>query len=70
MAEQVRVWVRAYRGGTAPVIAAYPAGAPEERLPDGLVIDKWHVRVTVSWPPPRLFAVGQGVQHHTPEQGE
>lgn len=70
MAEQVRVWDRAYRDGPAPVIAAYPAGAPDERLPDGLVIDKRHVRVTVSWPPARLFAVGQGVQHHTPQQGE
>lgn len=66
MAEQVRVWDRAYRGGPAPVIAAYPAGTPDNRLPDGLVIDKRHVRVTVSWPRAGLLAVGQGVQHHTP----
>ncbi len=49
MTEQVRVWDRAYRGGPGPVIAAYPAGTPDDRLPGGLVIDKRHVRVTVSW---------------------
>ncbi len=67
MTEQVRVWDRAHRGGPAPVIAAYPSGTPDDRLPDGLVIDKRHARVTVSWPQARLLAVGQGVQHHTPQ---
>ena len=66
MTEQVRVWDRAHRGGPGPVIATYPAGTPDDRLPDGLVIDKRHVRVTVSWPRAGLLAVGQGVQHHPP----
>jgi protein-L-isoaspartate(D-aspartate) O-methyltransferase len=70
MTEQVRMWDRAYRSGPGPVIAAYPAGTPDGRMPDGLVIDKRHVRVTVSWPRAGLLAVGQAVQHHTPQLGE
>jgi len=67
MAGQVRVWDRAYRGGPGPRIAAYPAHTPDEQLPDGLVIDKRHSRVTVSWPSAQRSAVGQGVLHHPTE---
>jgi protein-L-isoaspartate(D-aspartate) O-methyltransferase len=49
MAEQVRVWDRDHRGGPGPRIAAYPAGTPDEQLPDGRVIDKRHIRLTISW---------------------
>lgn len=49
MAEQVGVWDRSHRPGPGPRIAAYPAGTPDKWLPDGLVIDKRHIRLTVSW---------------------
>jgi protein-L-isoaspartate(D-aspartate) O-methyltransferase len=49
MAEQVRVWDRDHRGGPGPRIAAYPAGTPDEQLPEGRVIDKRHIRLTISW---------------------
>ncbi|MFD8478801.1 methyltransferase, FxLD system [Kitasatospora sp. NPDC059673] len=48
--EQVRTWDRDHRTGDGPVFTAYPAGTPDDRLPDGLVIDKAHVRLTISWP--------------------
>ncbi|QKW22277.1 methyltransferase, FxLD system [Kitasatospora sp. NA04385] len=47
---EVRTWDREHRGGDGPVFTAYPAGTPDDRLPDGLVIDKTHVRLTISWP--------------------
>ncbi len=59
MAEQVRVWDRDHRRGPGPRIAAYPADTPVDELPDGLVIPKRHVRITISWPP-----AGQGVPTH------
>jgi protein-L-isoaspartate(D-aspartate) O-methyltransferase len=67
MAGQVRVWDRAHRGGPGPRIAAYPARTSGERLPDGLVISKRHVRITVSWPSAPVSAAGQGVLHHPTE---
>ncbi|MFF0389024.1 methyltransferase, FxLD system [Kitasatospora sp. NPDC004615] len=48
--DQVQVWDRDYRAGDGPVFTAHPAGTPDDRLPDGLVIDKTHVRLTISWP--------------------
>ena len=51
MAEQMRVWGRAHRGGPGPSIAAYPAGTPDDQLPEGRVINKRHVRI------PHLLAV-------------
>jgi protein-L-isoaspartate(D-aspartate) O-methyltransferase len=53
MAGHVRMWDRAYRGGPGPRIAAYPAHTPDDELPGGLVIEKRHVRLTVSWPQAR-----------------
>ncbi|PIM71225.1 methyltransferase, FxLD system [Streptomyces sp. JV178] len=50
LAEQIRVWSRDHRGGRGPSIAAYPAGTPDDRLPEGRVINKRHVRVLISWP--------------------
>jgi protein-L-isoaspartate(D-aspartate) O-methyltransferase len=58
MAQQIRVWDIDHRGGSGPLIAAYPLATPDEQLPSGLVITKRHVRVTISWPSP-----GQGVPH-------
>jgi len=50
MVEQVRVWDRDQRHHAGPRIAAYPSTTPVEELPDGLVITKRHVRISVSWP--------------------
>lgn len=47
---EVTVWNQRHRNGPAPVFTAYPASTPDDRLPDGLVVDKRHARITVSWP--------------------
>ncbi|MGH3888791.1 MAG: hypothetical protein ACRDSZ_19905 [Pseudonocardiaceae bacterium] len=31
-------------------IEAHPAGPPDDHLPEGLVLDKKHTRVVISWP--------------------
>lgn len=67
MAEQVRLWDRLHRQGPGPRIAAYPARTLDDQLPHGRVIDKRHVRVTISWPSAGLPAAGRGVLHHTTE---
>ena len=59
----VRVWDREHRAGPGPRIAVYPAHTPDEELPAGRVIDKRHVRVTISWPTADR-PVGQGVLQH------
>jgi protein-L-isoaspartate(D-aspartate) O-methyltransferase len=65
-AEQIRVWGRDHRGGPGPRIAAYPAGAPDDRLPVGRVVDKRHVRILISWPPTVRSLAGQA--HRTTQQ--
>jgi protein-L-isoaspartate(D-aspartate) O-methyltransferase len=50
VAEELRTWSRDYRGGPGPAFQVDPAGTPDEQLPDGLVIDKAHSRITISWP--------------------
>ncbi len=67
MAAQVRLWDRLHRQGPGPRIAAYPAHTPDDQLPDGRVIDKRHVRITISWPRTGLPAAGRGVLHHPTE---
>ncbi|MGH3983615.1 MAG: hypothetical protein ACRDST_13270 [Pseudonocardiaceae bacterium] len=49
MVEQVRVWDRDRRGSPGPDFAVWPKDTPDERLPVGVVIDKRHTRVTISW---------------------
>ncbi|WP_158889084.1 methyltransferase, FxLD system [Amycolatopsis anabasis] len=61
MAEQVRIWDREQRRGPGPSFAVWPADTPDERLSEGLVIDKRHHRITVSWPA-AATAAGQGNQ--------
>ncbi|MFD0563945.1 hypothetical protein ACFQ2M_19465 [Kitasatospora saccharophila] len=46
----MRKWDREHRAGGGPTFTAQPAGTPNDQLPDGLVIDKTHVRLTISWP--------------------
>ncbi len=48
--EQVGVWTREHRAGDGPTFTAYPAGTPDDQLPDGSVIDKRDVRILISWP--------------------
>jgi protein-L-isoaspartate(D-aspartate) O-methyltransferase len=65
LAEQVRAWDRDQRGGPGPDFAVWPRDIPDPDLSDGLIIDKRHSRVTISWPAPS--AAGQGVQQEAPE---
>ena len=63
MARQVQAWDRCYRGGPGPAIAAYPAHTPGDQLPGGLVIDKRHVRLTISWPAAPPLTASQSDPH-------
>ncbi|MFK0295625.1 methyltransferase, FxLD system [Streptomyces sp. NPDC090442] len=47
---EVTAWDQSHRGGPEPVFTAYPAGTPDDQMPAGLVVDKRHARITVSWP--------------------
>ncbi len=67
MAEQVRVWNRDQHGGSGPDFAVWPKSTPDESLSEGLVIDKRHSRITISWPTAASAATGQDVQQHPPE---
>ncbi|MGH3481590.1 MAG: methyltransferase, FxLD system, partial [Nocardioidaceae bacterium] len=60
MAEQIRVWDRDQRRGSGPIFVVSPRNTPDWRLPEGLVIDKRHSRVTISWPGAATTATGQG----------
>jgi protein-L-isoaspartate(D-aspartate) O-methyltransferase len=62
MAEQVRMWDREQRHGPGPSFAVWPLSTPDERLPEGLVINKRHHRITISWPTATTDATGQGNQ--------
>jgi protein-L-isoaspartate(D-aspartate) O-methyltransferase len=46
--EQVRAWHE--RARPRPGLTVLPAGTPDDRLPAGLVLDKRHTRIVVSWP--------------------
>jgi len=48
--EQIRIWDRDHRHGPGPRLTVHPAGTPDADLPAGLVIDKRHTRMMVSWP--------------------
>jgi protein-L-isoaspartate(D-aspartate) O-methyltransferase len=51
LVERIRAWDRAGRPG--PELTVYPAGAPDDVLPDGFVLDKRHSRIVISWPTAR-----------------
>jgi protein-L-isoaspartate(D-aspartate) O-methyltransferase len=63
VAEQLRTWSREHRGGPGPQYRIYPAGTPDDRMPEGRVIDKIHSRVLISWPQAATAASGQGLLH-------
>ncbi|MEV7383869.1 methyltransferase, FxLD system [Streptomyces lydicus] len=50
IADVLRDWEANRRGGPSPIIRAYPAGTPDDRIPEGRVIDKVHTRISLSWP--------------------
>lgn len=50
MVEQIQLWDRDHRSGPGARFEAYPADTPEDRLPSGLVVDKAHTRIAVTWP--------------------
>ena len=50
LAEQIRVWDRDHRAGAGPRITAHPAATADERLPEGRVITKRHVRASSPGP--------------------
>jgi protein-L-isoaspartate(D-aspartate) O-methyltransferase len=60
LAEQVQAWDRDQRNESGPTFAVWPKGTPDEQL-DGLVIDKRHSRITISWP--TTSTVGQDTNH-------
>jgi protein-L-isoaspartate(D-aspartate) O-methyltransferase len=57
--EQMRIWDRDRRGGAGPEFTVWSKDTPDERLPAGLVINKRHTRVTISWPAVTAAASGQ-----------
>lgn len=68
MAEQVCIWDRQHRHGAGPTFGVWPLDTPDERLPEGIVINKRHHRVTISWPAATTAATGQGNQEQ--QEGE
>ena len=46
LAEQIRAWGR--DRAAQPLVTAHPAGTPDEKLPDGVVIAKQHIRLVIS----------------------
>jgi protein-L-isoaspartate(D-aspartate) O-methyltransferase len=48
MADQITAWDAASR--PSPQLSVYPAGTPDDELPDGHVLDKKHTRLVISWP--------------------
>lgn len=47
MIQHIQSWDRT---SLSARIEAHPAGTPDEQLPEGLVVDKKHTRVVISWP--------------------
>lgn len=68
MAEQVRIWDREQRHGPGPTFAVWPLNTLSERLPAGLIINKKHHRITISWPTATTAVTGQDNQETA--QGE
>jgi hypothetical protein len=60
LVEQVRVWDRDHRGGAGPDFVVWLKDAPDEALPQGLIINKRYNRVTIFWPAATIAASGQG----------
>ncbi|MGH3897432.1 MAG: methyltransferase, FxLD system [Pseudonocardiaceae bacterium] len=48
-ADQIRIWDRDHRHGPGPRLTVHPADTPDADLPTGLVIDRRHTRIVISW---------------------
>jgi protein-L-isoaspartate(D-aspartate) O-methyltransferase len=48
--EQIRAWDRDHRHGPGPRLSVHPADTPDADLATGLVIDRQHTRIVISWP--------------------
>ncbi|MGH3811415.1 MAG: methyltransferase, FxLD system [Pseudonocardiaceae bacterium] len=48
--EQIRIWDRDHRHGPGPRLTVHPANTPDAELPSGLVVDRRHTRIVISWP--------------------
>lgn len=70
LAEQVRVWDRDQRRGPGPSFAVWPNDTPDEHLPEGLAIDKRHIRVTISWPTATTAVTGQDNRNNQEESDQ
>ncbi|MGH3830396.1 MAG: methyltransferase, FxLD system [Pseudonocardiaceae bacterium] len=49
-AEQIRIWDQNHRHGPGPRLTVHPADTPDTELPSGLVTDRRHTRIVLSWP--------------------
>ncbi|MGH3754368.1 MAG: methyltransferase, FxLD system [Pseudonocardiaceae bacterium] len=49
-ADQIRIWDRDHRHGLGPRLTVHPADTPDADLPTGLVTDRRHTRIVISWP--------------------
>ncbi|CRK57669.1 Protein-L-isoaspartate O-methyltransferase [Alloactinosynnema sp. L-07] len=50
LVDLLRVWDRDHRHGAGARIEVHPAATPAAGLGDGLVVDKIHTRIVISWP--------------------
>jgi len=50
LVEQIRIWDRDHRHGPGPRLTVHPAGTPDAELLSGLVVDRRHTRIVISWP--------------------
>ncbi|MGH3824340.1 MAG: methyltransferase, FxLD system [Pseudonocardiaceae bacterium] len=50
LVEQIRIWDRDHRHGPGPRLTVHPADTPDTELPSGLVVDRRHTRIVISWP--------------------
>ncbi|MGH3694579.1 MAG: methyltransferase, FxLD system [Pseudonocardiaceae bacterium] len=50
--KQIRIWDRDHRHGPGPRLTVHPVGTPDAELPSGLVVDRRHTRMVISWPDP------------------
>jgi protein-L-isoaspartate(D-aspartate) O-methyltransferase len=49
LADQVRVWNRDRRGRPDPLIISSPTATPDGQLPKGLVLNRKHTRLAITW---------------------
>ncbi|WP_424636886.1 methyltransferase, FxLD system [Embleya sp. AB8] len=68
IAGQLRVWSHSHRGGPGAHYRVLPASTPAPADPDGRVIRKRHVLVSISWPRPTDAGRGRNVSPTTAKE--